>query len=164
MADRLDGVCGLQVQEVRDGVRPRAGQVWVAPGDHHVVARKERGDLRLRLDDSLPVNSCRPSVDVLLESLAAGFGRETLAVMLTGMGSDGLNGCARIGAAGGRVIAQDRESSVVWGMPGAVVEAGLADNVFPLEEMAGEISRMVGRSRCRAGTNPPRPPAGGSRG
>jgi two-component system chemotaxis response regulator CheB len=103
---------------------------------------------RLRLHQGPPENSCRPSVDVLLRSVADLYGPGTLAVVLTGMGQDGLRGCACVRAAGGQVLVQDEATSVVWGMPGAVARAGLADRVLPLAELGPEVLRRVGRGRA----------------
>ena len=94
-----------------------------------------------------PENSCRPAVDVLFRSVARTYGANALAVVMTGMGQDGLRGCEAIHAAGGQVIVQDEPSSVVWGMPGFVTRAGLADKVLPLALVAGEISRRVNGPR-----------------
>jgi two-component system chemotaxis response regulator CheB len=93
------------------------------------------------------VHSCRPSIDVLFRSVAETYGAGTLAVVLTGMGQDGLRGCERVREVGGRVLAQDQASSVVWGIPGLVARADLADQVLPLDMMAPEISRRVRKGR-----------------
>jgi two-component system chemotaxis response regulator CheB len=99
---------------------------------------------RLLLHQDPPENSCRPAVDVLFRSAARAFGAGCLAVVLTGMGQDGLRGCEAIREAGGQVLAQDEASSVVWGMPGYVARAGLADRVLPLSVLASEIRTRVG--------------------
>ena len=99
--------------------------------------------VQIQIDQSPPENSCRPSVDVLFRSVSELYGRRALAVVLTGMGEDGLRGCEAIRQAGGKVIVQDEASSVVWGMPGAGAMARLADDILPLEELAPEIVRRV---------------------
>jgi two-component system chemotaxis response regulator CheB len=109
------------------------------------VARNGNG-LKVFLDQSPLQNSCRPAVDALFTSIAEVLGGAVLAVVLTGMGQDGLRGAEILKAQGASVLAQDEASSVVWGMPGAVVDAGLADSVLPLEEVAPEILRLVGGS------------------
>jgi two-component system chemotaxis response regulator CheB len=100
-------------------------------------------NLFLRIQEEPPENSCRPSVDVLFRSVALAYGPHVLAVVMTGMGQDGLRGCEWIRERGGRVLAQDEASSVVWGMPGYVAQAGLADKVLPLIQIAGEIIRQT---------------------
>jgi two-component system, chemotaxis family, protein-glutamate methylesterase/glutaminase len=98
---------------------------------------------RLQLHQEAPENSCRPAVDVLLRSLAQSYGRNSLSVILTGMGQDGLRGCELVHAAGGQILVQDEGTSVVWGMPGCVARAGLADRVLPLSLIANEILRRL---------------------
>jgi two-component system chemotaxis response regulator CheB len=145
LAERLAARAGLRVREGKDGQPLDAAQVWVAPGDWHLVVQRSGAACQLRLTHDAPVNSCRPSVDVMFASLAECFGAGVLAVVLTGMGQDGLHGCERIRAAGGQVIVQDEASSVVWSMPGSVAEAGLADAVLPLDDIGPEIVRRVRR-------------------
>ncbi|MEZ6233914.1 MAG: CheB methylesterase domain-containing protein, partial [Phycisphaerales bacterium] len=129
--------------------RLQAGHVYIAPGGQHMVVEREGGVLKLALNTEPPENSCRPAVDVLFRSVAWTYGAKSLAVILTGMGSDGLRGCEYIAEAGGRVIVQDEASSVVWGMPGFVARAGLAERQLPLQQVAGEITRLVGEGRGR---------------
>ena len=105
--------------------------------------------VRIRLNDDPPVNACRPSADVLFRSVAAAYGASSLAVVLTGMGDDGLRGCRQLHELGGRVMVQDEQSSVVWGMPGHVARAGLADKILPLDNIGAEISRRVWEKRSR---------------
>jgi two-component system chemotaxis response regulator CheB len=123
----------------------------VAPGDHHLLVRREGTAVRLALNREPPVNSCRPSVDVLFRSAAEVYGPGVLAVVLTGMGQDGLRGCECVGAAGGQVLVQDEASSVVWSMPGAVAQAGLADQILPLGHLGPEIVRRVRRCQGEVG-------------
>jgi two-component system chemotaxis response regulator CheB len=108
-----------------------------------MIVAQDGAQVRLRLHQGAPENSCRPAVDVLLRSVAQAFGANSLAVILTGMGQDGLRGCEAVREAGGQVLAQDEATSVVWGMPGYVVRAGLADRVLPLGDLADEITRRV---------------------
>ncbi len=121
----------------------RRGGVWIAPGGYHMYLTRKIAAVQIQTDQSPPENSCRPSADVLFRSVSKLYGPRTLAVVLTGMGEDGLRGCEAIREAGGQVIVQDEASSVVWGMPGRVAMAGLADEVLPLDEMAAEIVRRV---------------------
>jgi two-component system chemotaxis response regulator CheB len=146
-AARLDRLSALDVAEAHDGGPLEPGTVRLAPGDRHLTVHGGGGVRRLALDDGPPENFCRPSADRLFRSAASAFGGAVLAVVLTGMGSDGRAGAAQIRAAGGTVLAQDRATSVVWGMPAAVVEAGLADEVVPLDEMAETICRRLAGSR-----------------
>jgi two-component system chemotaxis response regulator CheB len=108
---------------------------------------RDDAHVKLLIHQDPPENSCRPAADVLFRSVALAFGSAALAVVLTGMGQDGLRGCDAIRAAGGQVIAQDEATSVVWGMPGAVTRAGLADKVLPLSEIASEIVLRVRAGR-----------------
>jgi two-component system chemotaxis response regulator CheB len=149
LAERLAAQLAVGVCEAAAGDRLYPGQVWIAPGDQHLeVARAAEGGLRLRLQHGPPENSCRPSVDVLFRSAAQACGAGTLAVVLTGMGRDGLRGAECVRAAGGQVLAQDEATSVVWGMPGFVVRAGLADQVLPLGQLGPEVLRRVRRGRA----------------
>jgi two-component system chemotaxis response regulator CheB len=143
LAERLHRECKLPVREVKDGDIVKPGTVWIAAGDYHMILEKETGQVRLRTTQSPPENSCRPSVDVLFRSAARVYGAGLLAVVLTGMGQDGLRGCQAIRERGGTILAQDEASSVVWGMPGYVANAGLADRVLPLAQIASEINRRV---------------------
>jgi len=122
-----------------------AGEIRIAPGGNHLVVAGSGADRRLRLTNGAPVNFCRPSADVLFVSAAEVYGRNVLAVILTGMGNDGCEGARVIAAAGGTVFAQDRATSVVWGMPGAAVGAGVVHRVLPLDAMSAAIqSAMTG--------------------
>lgn len=142
-ADRLDRVSPLSVHEAVDGERLVAGSVLVAPGDHHLRVTKSVGAVRAALDQGPKESFCRPAADPLLASAAAVFGEATLALVLTGMGSDGLAGCGAVVAAGGQVVVQDAATSVVWGMPGAVADAGLAHEVLPLDQVAARLTALV---------------------
>lgn len=140
LADHLDRLGGPGCAEAQDGEALRPGRFYLAPGDRHLlVESKADGGLFARLSDTPPENFCRPAVDPMLRSLAAACGGAVLAVILTGMGQDGLLGCRAIAAAGGTVLAQDETSSVVWGMPGTVARAGLAQALLPPEGLAEQI-------------------------
>jgi two-component system chemotaxis response regulator CheB len=143
LADRLDKSSALEVREGQASLEVKPGQAWIAPGDYHMTVAWDRPAVRLHLHQGPPENSCRPAVDVLFRSAAEVFGSGVLAVVLTGMGQDGLWGCEAIREAGGQVIAQDEATSVVWGMPGAVVRAGLAQRILPLNQIGPEIVRRV---------------------
>jgi len=147
LAERLSAKGGLPVREAVDGDALAPGYAWIAPGDFHMRLESTGTSVRVRLDRGPQVNSCRPSVDTLFTSVAEVFGAGALAVILTGMGQDGLKGCERIVTAGGRVLAQDESTSVVWGMPGMVARAGLADRVLPIDQLAAEILRRAARGR-----------------
>ncbi len=143
LAERLARVCALPVGEAAGDETLRAGMVWIAPGDRHLAVTRRGNIVQLELLLSPPQNSCRPSVDVLFQSVARTFGKNALGVVMTGMGQDGLHGARQIAAAGGRVWAQDEQSSVVWGMPGFVVQHRLAERVLPLAMIGQEIVRRV---------------------
>jgi two-component system chemotaxis response regulator CheB len=143
LAERLAAQSGLRVEEGRAGGVLRPGHAWVAPGGYHMAVARDGVETRVVLHQDPPENSCRPAADVLFRSVARAFGPAALAVVLTGMGQDGLRGCQAIREAGGRVIAQDEATSVVWGMPGFVARAGLADRVLPLAMIAPEVVRRV---------------------
>jgi two-component system chemotaxis response regulator CheB len=147
LAERLDATCSLQVREAAGGERIGPGEVWIAPGGSHLVVRRRDGELVLAIDGGPPENSCRPAVDVLLRSVAEAVGQDALAVVLTGMGADGARGASLLHDAGAAVLAQDEATSVVWGMPGAVVRAGAADDVLPLDQVAGAIVDQVAAGR-----------------
>lgn len=143
LAARLDQKCQIRVQEAATGAILEPGVAWIAPGDYHMVLEKRGFAVQIRTNQEPLENSCRPAVDVLFRSTAKIYRAGVLAVMLTGMGQDGLVGCQNIREAGGRVIVQDEATSVVWGMPGSVANAGLADRVIPLDKIAGEIIDRV---------------------
>ncbi len=143
LAERLDTTCHLSVTEATNGMQVTPGKILVAPGDYHMKVTAAGDAVSIRLDQSPPLNSCRPAVDALLASLAETYGGAILTVILTGMGQDGLRGVEVLKKKGATVLAQDEPSSVVWGMPGAVVNAGLADRVLPLDQMIPEVLRRV---------------------
>ncbi len=141
LAERLSSRSAVSVREATDGEQVQPGAVRIAPGDWHMVVERECGSGKIRLHRGDLENSCRPSADVLFRSVAAVHGSNALAVIMTGMGQDGLDGCRQIRDAGGTILAQDEATSVVWGMPGSVIRAGLASIVLPLSKIAGEINR-----------------------
>ena len=142
-AEKLEAALGKHCREAREGDTLSDGSVLLAPGDTHMrIARCPAGRM-IHLDQGEPVNFCRPAADPLFESAAAAFGSRLLCVVLTGMGHDGRAGAAKIVEAGGRVIVQDEASSVVWGMPGAVAQAGYAEAVKPLKDLSQLALRMM---------------------
>jgi two-component system chemotaxis response regulator CheB len=145
LAERLDSTCALKVHEATQGEAVEKGKILIAPGDFHMKLTVSGGETRVCLDQSPPENSCRPAVDALFTSVAEVYGGAVIAVILTGMGHDGLRGARILKAKGASVLAQDEASCVVWGMPGAVVEASLADRVLPLDQVVPEILRVVGQ-------------------
>ena len=151
LAERLAAKSQIGVEEGRHGAVLGPGCAWIAPGDYHMIVATENRRVTLRTYKGPPENSCRPAVDVLFRSVADIYKPHTLAVEMTGMGQDGLRGCELIREFGGQILAQDQASSVVWGMPGFVANAGLADKVLPLDQLGMEIIRRVryGREAIR---------------
>lgn len=148
LAKRLDKLTRLHVREATHGARPTRGEIWIAPGDHHMVIADVTGQLALH--DAPKVHACRPSVDVLFESAARAFGSRVVGVVLTGMGTDGRDGCEQISTAGGHVICQDEATSTVWGMPGSVTKAGFANEVLPLDRIAiAMLGQTLGGTKPR---------------
>ncbi len=143
LAERLSAKAQIPVHEGQPGDVLVPGQAWIAPGDYHMVVERRGTQVVLATNQDPPENSCRPAVDVLFRSVAKVYGCAVLAAVLTGMGQDGMRGAEVIREAGGYVMAQDEASSVVWGMPGAVVQAGLAHSVVPLQQISSEIMRKV---------------------
>ncbi len=139
LAERLNQLSALSVQEAKDGDILGPSGAWLAPGNFHLTLRRQGTQLKAALNQQPPECSCRPAVDVLFRSAAEVFGPNVLAVVMTGMGQDGQRGAGFIRQAGGRVLAQDEATSVVWGMPGAVTNAGYANHVLPLNKLADEI-------------------------
>jgi two-component system chemotaxis response regulator CheB len=137
LAEHLGKACGATVLEAKDGMPVKPGQVLIAPGDFHMRLARRHGALVVALDQSAPVNFCRPAVDPLFFSAAELCGERTLAIVLTGMGSDGKKGAEALVAKGAGVLVQDEATSVVWGMPGAVAQAGFASAIKPLPDIAG---------------------------
>jgi len=145
LADRLNSLSALTVKEAVEGEPVKERMVYIAPGDYHMVVKKYGAGVRIHLHQGPPRNFCRPSVDELFDSLADVYDGSTLALVLTGMGSDGRDGAKKIKEAGGTVLAQDAESCVVFGMPRAVIEAGLADEVVNLSQIPQRLRELF---RC----------------
>lgn len=143
LAARLDRLSRMTVVEAEDGQPVIPGTAYIAPGDRHLTLTPAAAGPRTRLDDGPPVHFCRPSVDVLFKSAVTAYKGDLLCVVLTGMGSDGRDGARAVVDAGGTTIAQDEATSVVWGMPGAVTQAGLAHHILPLPQIAETITRIV---------------------
>lgn len=144
LAERLTRETPVVVREGESRGPLRPGQAWLAPGDRHLVVQRTTEGLRVDLSDAPPVNSCRPSVDVLFKSVADAAGERAIVVVLTGMGHDGLEGVRALRERGAVILVQDEPSSVVWGMPGAVAQSGLADAVLSLDALAAEVRRRAG--------------------
>jgi two-component system chemotaxis response regulator CheB len=147
LADRLDTRSRIRVREASPGAKVEPGVALLAPGDWHMELQRSGDTVLVRTHQGPQENSCRPAADVLFRSVVSAYGARVLAVVLTGMGQDGLRGCELVKEAGGQVIVQDEATSVVWGMPGYVAQAGLADRVLPLDQIAGEIVRRASRAR-----------------
>ncbi|MEO9593162.1 protein-glutamate methylesterase/protein-glutamine glutaminase [Rhodopirellula bahusiensis] len=147
LADRLNTKSELQIAEAKADDPLVAGHVWIAPGDFHMTTDVSGATPKIGIHRGAQENSCRPAVDVLFRSVAESYGRHSLACVLTGMGSDGLIGCQLIADAGGQIVTQDRETSVVWGMPAAVANAGLANRILPLGEISGELTQLAKTGR-----------------
>ncbi|MEM6471455.1 MAG: chemotaxis response regulator protein-glutamate methylesterase [Planctomycetota bacterium] len=147
LAERLSAQCDREVKEATDTDVLSPGCIFVAPGDYHMMVKRDRTQVRVVLDQSPPVNSCRPAVDPLFQSVAECYGKNSLGVVLTGMGQDGANGAKSLHDCGGTIVVQDRETSVVWGMPGEVVKRDLADRILPIDQIGGEVSRMIQAGR-----------------
>ncbi len=142
-ATTLGNRSGKPSCEGENGMILKPNHVYVAPGDFHMTLKGQPGNVKIALDQNPPVNHCRPSVDPMVNSIVGIFGANTLLIILTGMGSDGLTGARCVAENNGTVIAQDFETSVVWGMPRAVAEAGLCSEVLPLDKIAGAITKLV---------------------
>lgn len=143
LANKLNSISGMPVKEATHGEYAQAGQAYIAPGGYHMVIKDVAGRVVMHLNQDPPENFCRPAVDVLFRSAAQVYASRLLGVVLTGMGSDGLKGAADILKGNGRMMVQDEATSLIWGMPGAVVRAGLAQMVLPLGEIQTEISRLT---------------------
>jgi two-component system chemotaxis response regulator CheB len=154
LAERLDSQSELHVVEAAGGEALQPGWVYIAPGNFHMVIQRKGTSVVTALNQLPPENSCRPAVDPLFRSVSQVYGAHTLGLVLTGMGQDGLRGAEDIRAAGGHVLVQDEATSVVWGMPGFVAKAQLADRVLPLQEIAGELIRRTTQTgRMAAGAS-----------
>jgi two-component system, chemotaxis family, protein-glutamate methylesterase/glutaminase len=143
LAQRLNTSCALEVGEAVEGAPVEAGKAWVAPGDYHMRLQRKGVLFTVTLDQSTPQNSCRPAVDPLFESAAAAGVGQVIVVVLTGMGQDGFRGSELLKNAGAYVVCQDEATSVVWGMPGKVASAGLADAVLPVDRIATHLLSKI---------------------
>ncbi len=143
LAEHINRMTGWTCQEASDGVVIEPGQVYLAPGDFHMTVQTEGAKKVIRLNQDPPENFCRPAVDPMLRSVVAAYGRKVLTVILTGMGSDGLKGGKVVVENGGDLIAQDEASSVVWGMPGAVAQAGICSAVLPLDDISSYVVKTA---------------------
>lgn len=151
LAQRLNTSVSLNVKEAQVGDKVRAGTIYIAPGDYHMVLDRIDDEVVITLNQGPQVNSCRPAVDTLFKSVADVYGSAGLAVVLTGMGRDGFSGAELLIEAGSTVLVQDKASSIVWGMPGLIASAGLASEVVPLDKIVHTITDYVGfsnRSGC----------------
>jgi two-component system chemotaxis response regulator CheB len=148
LAEHIAKLGGMPCAEARDGEPLQAGRIYLAPGNYHLLVNGTRGTLTARLTSDPPENFCRPSVDPMLRSAAAACDGRVLVAMLTGMGQDGLTGTSRVIDAGGSAVAQDEATSVVWGMPGAVAQAGLCHAVLPLPRIAPKLLDLLRTARA----------------
>lgn len=149
-ADRVNNSCAITVTEARDGDIVLPGHAYIAPGNMHLLVRKDGARWRCKLSDADPVNRHRPSVDVLFNSVAECAGQNALGVILTGMGKDGARGLKIMRDAGANTIAQDEASSVVWGMPGSAVELGAAAEILPLKDIGARLANAFSEASVRA--------------
>jgi two-component system chemotaxis response regulator CheB len=163
LAQRLDSTCKLSISEAGEGDLVERGRVLIAPGGHHLEVRAKGATIVTHLSDAPPENFCRPAVDVMFRSVSAAYRNRVLGVILTGMGRDGAQGAGVIRTAGGEMFAQDEASSVVWGMPGAVVMAGQADRILPLNQLAAQISSALSQNQQPSGRHAATPVPGGVR-
>jgi two-component system chemotaxis response regulator CheB len=153
LSERLASKSALRVKEGNGGDVLTPGTAIIAPGNFHMmVERAPGGTFQIALNQAALENSCRPAADVLFRSVSEVYGAGVLAIVMTGMGQDGLHGCEAVRARDGQVLVQDEQTSVVWGMPGFVADAGLADEVLPLNQIAPAIVRsvQVGRDAARS--------------
>lgn len=153
LAQRLNSLCRIPVEEAGQGVELHPGRIWVAPGGRHLSVEGISGRMRIKITDEAPENSCRPSVDVLFRSVAEVCGAGALAAVLTGMGQDGLRGCEQLAGAGAEIVVQDEATSVVWGMPGFVARAGLTQAVLPLPQIGPYLLERVAARRLPDGAS-----------
>jgi two-component system, chemotaxis family, protein-glutamate methylesterase/glutaminase len=143
LAEHIAKIGAMPCAEAKDGEPLQAGRIYLAPGDRHLMVEAAPGGLKARLSSDAPENFCRPSVDPMLRSAALACGGRVLVAMLTGMGQDGLVGTRHVVDAGGGAVAQDEATSVVWGMPGAVAQAGLCHAVLPLQRIAPKLLELL---------------------
>jgi two-component system chemotaxis response regulator CheB len=149
LAERLNASSRLRVHEATDGCSIEGGHIYVAPGDYHMIATRGTRGMQINLHQGPSENSCRPAVDVLFRSVAETYGAAAISIVLTGMGQDGLRGVRVLKERGAFVLVQDEASSVVWGMPGFVAKAGLADKIVPLKNVVAEMLLEIASSRIQ---------------
>ena len=147
LSEHITRQCGVICQEGKDGEVIKPGHYYVAPGDFHMTVHRAGAVSTLKLQKDPPENFCRPAVDPMLRSIVNAFGKAVLTIILTGMGSDGCKGCQSVVDAGGAVLAQDEPTSVVWGMPGAVANAGLCSAILPLDAIGATVKQIAMRAR-----------------
>jgi two-component system chemotaxis response regulator CheB len=154
LAERLNGMSWMRVVEAADGMGIEPGHVYLAPGGRHLGVERREGGMVCVLNDSPRRRGCRPSVDHLLETAAQAYEGRVLAAVLTGMGCDGLEGCRALKQVGGGVMAQSADTCVVYGMPKAVIEAGLADETVPLDQVAARLEERLRKELPSPPTKP----------
>lgn len=137
--EKIAKICGRECIIAKEGEEIKSGTIYFAPSEKHLTFRNFEGKIKIVLDDSPPINFCKPAVDPMFKSLAKIYGKNTFAIILTGIGNDGLEGAKEIAEQGGTVISQDKETSVVWGMPAAVAKAGICNAILPLDKIADFI-------------------------
>jgi two-component system chemotaxis response regulator CheB len=142
-AEHITKQTGYPAVEAAEGMILEGGKIYVAPGGFHMTFAKNGLQTTVKLNDGPQVNFCRPAVDVMIDSLIDIYKGSVLAVILTGMGADGAESCRRLRQAGGRVLAQDQATSVVWGMPGAVAKLGVMEALLPLDKIAPSIRELI---------------------
>ena len=143
LAQHIEQTCKIPCFEGAEGMPLKKGCAYVAPGGYHMILKKSGADTVIHVDEGPLENFCRPSVNPMLRSLLTIYGSRILTVILTGMGSDGSQACQELVAQGGQVIAQDKSTSVVWGMPAAIANAGICSAVLPLEEISKWINNAI---------------------
>lgn len=141
LAKHIEQNCGVPCFEGEDGMVLRSGHAYVAPGGFHMVFEREGTEVKIRVIDTEAENYCKPSVEPMMRSAISLYGEKILAVMLTGMGNDGVNSFTQLSEMGGRIVAQDEETSVVWGMPGAVAAAGICKEILPIDEIGPWVQK-----------------------
>lgn len=144
LAEHITQHSSMPAQEGEDGMVVENGHIYVAPGGKHMGFKKDGGKLIIKLNDDAPENFCKPAVDVMMRSIIELYQNKILCVILTGMGQDGLIGARQLHQLGGRIIAQDKETSVVWGMPGAVATAEICDKILPIDDIGPAIKQIIG--------------------
>ncbi len=144
---RIQKIAGRKTRAAKDGKTAEAGRIYFAPGNKHLVLTAKSGSVCMHLDDSEPVNFCKPSANKLFSSAAKIYGSSLIAIVLSGTGSDGCAGAIEIANAGGLIIAQDQETSAAWGMPASVIEAGAASRILPIDLIAGYTGQYLAIQR-----------------